>query len=56
MTKIKTNAAEIIITILAIITLLTSCGGNHYVCPSYASVEVVGTGADWTEGMDELNK
>tara|TARA_R110002012_G_scaffold260039_1_gene441698 strand:+ start:306 stop:473 length:168 start_codon:yes stop_codon:yes gene_type:complete len=37
MTKVKNNAAEIIITIMTIICLLSSCS-NHYTCPSYAGV------------------
>ena len=38
MTKVKANAAEIVITVIAIIMLLSSCGSTHYVCPSYAGV------------------
>ena len=37
MTKVKNNAAEIIITIMTIIVLMSSCS-NHYTCPSYAGV------------------
>ena len=37
MTKVKNNAAEIIITVIATALLLTSCGGNHYTCPSYGN-------------------
>jgi len=36
MTKVKSNAAEIIIATIATIILMSSCGGNHYTCPSYA--------------------
>ena len=39
MTKVKNNAAEIIITIMTIIVLMSSCGGNHYTCPSYAMID-----------------
>jgi len=38
MTKVKNNAAEIIITIMTIIVLMSSCAGNHYTCPSYAEI------------------
>ena len=38
MAKVKANAAEIIITIMTIVVLMSSCGGNHYTCPSYAGV------------------
>ena len=51
MTKIKNNVAEIIVTTLAIVALLSSCS-NHYTCPSYATI-TPGAGADWTEGIDE---
>tara|TARA_R110001583_G_C5412276_1_gene386933 strand:- start:174 stop:338 length:165 start_codon:yes stop_codon:yes gene_type:complete len=37
MTKVKANAAEIIITIMTIIVLMSSCS-NNYTCPSYAGV------------------
>ena len=39
MAKIKSNAAEIIITIVAITILLCSCGSTHSVCPSYGMTE-----------------
>ena len=39
MAKIKSNAAEIIITIVAIIMLLSSCGSTHGLCPSYGVTE-----------------
>jgi hypothetical protein len=48
-----------VITIIAIAMTITSCGtmvDMVSTCPAYASVETVGTGADWTEGMDELNQ
>ena len=35
MAKVKANAAEIIVTILAIIMLVSSCGSTHGLCPSY---------------------
>jgi len=35
MTKVKNNAAEITLTIITIVVLMSSCGGNHYTCPSY---------------------
>tara|TARA_R100001443_G_scaffold104470_1_gene113153 strand:- start:70 stop:243 length:174 start_codon:yes stop_codon:yes gene_type:complete len=35
MAKVKANAAEIIITILAIIMLVSSCSSTHSLCPSY---------------------
>ena len=35
MAKVKANAAEIIITIVAIIILLSSCGSTNSLCPSY---------------------
>ena len=39
MTKVKANAAEIVITVITILILtLSSCGSTHYVCPSYAGV------------------
>ena len=37
MTKVKNNAAEIVITVITLVFLLSSCGGNHYTCPSYGS-------------------
>jgi len=37
MAKVKANAAEIIITIMTIVVLMSSCS-NHYTCPSYAGV------------------
>jgi len=37
MTKVKSNAAEIIITVITLVFLLSSCGGNHYTCPSYGN-------------------
>ena len=39
MAKIKANAAEIVITIIAIIMLLSSCGSTHSLCPSYGVTE-----------------
>ena len=39
MAKIQANAAEIIITIVAIIILLCSCSSTHSVCPSYGVTE-----------------
>ena len=39
MTKVKANAAEIVITIIAIIMLLSSCGSTHSLCPSYGVTE-----------------
>ena len=39
MAKVKANAAEIIITILAIIMLVSSCGSTHGLCPSYGVTE-----------------
>jgi hypothetical protein len=53
MTKVKNNAAEIVLTIVTIVILMSSCGGNNYTCPSYA-YNTTGAGADWTEGIDEL--
>ena len=35
MAKAKANAAEIVITIIAIIMLISSCGSTHSLCPSY---------------------
>ena len=35
MAKVKANAAEIIITIVAITLILCSCSSTHSVCPSY---------------------
>jgi len=37
MAKVKAKAAEIIITIMTIVVLMSSCS-NHYTCPSYAGV------------------
>ena len=37
MAKVKANAAEIIITIMTIVVLMSSCGSS-YLCPSYAGV------------------
>ena len=37
MAKVKANAAEIIITILAIIMLISSCSSTHSLCPSYGN-------------------
>ena len=39
MAKIKSNAAEIVITIVAITILLCSCSSTHSVCPSYGITE-----------------
>ena len=39
MAKVKTNAAEIIITIVAIAILISSCGSTHGLCPSYGVTE-----------------
>ena len=36
MVKIQANAAEIIITIVAITILLCSCGSTSGLCPSYS--------------------
>ena len=36
MAKVKANAAEIIITILAVIMLLSSCGSTYGTCPAYS--------------------
>ena len=33
--RAQNNAAEIIITIVAIIILISSCGSTHSLCPSY---------------------
>ena len=38
MTKIKSNAAEIVVTVIAIIVLISSCSSTHSVCPSYGGV------------------
>lgn len=46
MTKVKNNAAEIIITVMTLVFLLSSCGGNHYTCPSYAGVTELEIGHD----------
>jgi hypothetical protein len=37
MAKVKANAAEIVITIMTIVVLMSSCGSN-YMCPSYTGV------------------
>jgi hypothetical protein len=39
MAKLQANAAEIIITIVAIIILISSCGSTHGLCPSYGVTE-----------------
>ena len=36
MTKVKLNAAEIVLTVITIVIIMSSCGGNNYTCPSYA--------------------
>ena len=36
MAKVKANAAEIVITIIAIAVMLSSCGSTHSLCPSYS--------------------
>jgi len=36
MAKVKANAAEIVVTVVAIIVLLSSCGST-YTCPAYSS-------------------
>jgi len=46
MAKVKSNAAEIIITILTIIMLLCSCSST-YQCPAYTQIEC--------ENCDELD-
>ena len=46
MAKIKSNAAEIVITIVAITILLCSCGSTHSVCPSYGGVTEAELGND----------
>ena len=59
MTKVKNNAAEIIITVIATALLLTSCGGNHYTCPSYGvTEEMLGEDmyANQTWGEDEQSR
>jgi len=60
MTKVKNNAAEIIITVIATALLLSSCGGNHYTCPSYAGVTEQMLGEDMyanqTWGEDEQSR
>ena len=38
MTKVKNNAAEIVITIMTILCLMSSCASS-YTCPSYAQIE-----------------
>jgi len=35
MAKIKNNAAEIVITAIAIAMMCASCGSTHSTCPSY---------------------
>ena len=37
--RAQNNAAEIIITIVAIIILISSCGSTHSLCPSYGMTE-----------------
>ena len=39
MAKVKANAAEIVITVVAIIVLLSSCGST-YTCPAYSNHNV----------------
>jgi hypothetical protein len=41
MAKIKSNAAEIIITIVAITILLCSCGSTSGLCPSYSQEQSI---------------
>ena len=36
MAKVKANAAEIIITIVAIVILISSCGSTYGTCPAYS--------------------
>ena len=38
MTKVKSNAAELIIATIATILLMSSCGSQYGVCPAYAGV------------------
>jgi len=40
MSKVKSNAAEITLTVITIIVLMSSCGGNHYTCPSYGNSNI----------------
>ena len=52
MTKIKSNAAEIIIATVATILLMSSCGSQYGVCPAYAQNNQV---TQECENCDELN-
>ena len=52
MTKVKNNAAEIVLTVITIAIIMSSCGNHYTTCPSYATI-TTGAGADYSEGMDE---
>tara|TARA_R100001440_G_scaffold31516_3_gene50084 strand:+ start:101 stop:391 length:291 start_codon:yes stop_codon:yes gene_type:complete len=61
MAKIKNNAAEIVITAVAIAIMCASCGSTHSVCPSYGkgvTEEMLGQDmyANQTWGEDEQSR
>ena len=58
MAKIKSNAAEIVITIVTILILISSCGSTHSVCPSYGqgvTEEQLGSDMYANQEWDDIN-